>query len=376
MNSEDKKDDAKAIVSESQQGLATRPSSLISRGLRDVTAATDSKLVELGKALTSELQLDAVLHTIMDKINEELRPHTWSLLLLDQVEEELYFQIATGQGAEALKDVRVKLGQGIAGWVAQTGEAVVVPDTSRDHRFSPEVDGGAHMETRSIVAVPVKFRDTVCGVIELINYVDAGFSKRDLAVLDAIADFAAIAIENARHVQRIHELTITDDCTTLYNARHLNFMLDTELYRSQRYSFEFSLILADLNVEFEKVPVGAWFSCLAQVGEMLKSKCRLIDLTFYCGDTRFALLLPQTSKVNGCEFARKLSNLFQTAECLRYGGRIVKLPASIGVVSYPKDATTKAELWRIAHETMSLVKTRGRGGVAAANMGILQPADV
>ena len=74
---------------------------------------------ELGKALTSSLQLDQVLRTIMEKINEVLRPDTWSLLLMDQEREELYFQIATGKGAEALKDVRIKVGQGLAGWVAK-----------------------------------------------------------------------------------------------------------------------------------------------------------------------------------------------------------------------------------------------------------------
>ena len=67
---------------------------------------------ELGKALTSSLQLDQVLRTIMEKINEVLRPDTWSLLLMDADKGELYFQIATGKGAEALKDVRIKLGQG------------------------------------------------------------------------------------------------------------------------------------------------------------------------------------------------------------------------------------------------------------------------
>src|SRR5271154_6534062 len=77
---------------------------------------------ELGKALTSSLQLDQVLRTIMEKINEVLRPDTWSLLLMDQEKDELYFQIATGKGAESLKDVRIKVGQGLAGWVAQTGE--------------------------------------------------------------------------------------------------------------------------------------------------------------------------------------------------------------------------------------------------------------
>ncbi len=196
---------------------------------------------ELGKALTSSLQLDQVLRTIMEKINEVLRPDTWSLLLMDIEKQELYFQIATGKGAEALKDVRIKVGQGLAGWVAQTGEVVVVPDTTTDSRFFSQVDEKTKMATRSIVAVPVRFREQCLGVIELINCVGTeGFSRRDLALLEALADYAAIAIENARHVQRIHELTITDDCTSLYNARHLNFMLDTEIYRSHRYAFEFS----------------------------------------------------------------------------------------------------------------------------------------
>src|SRR6202167_995710 len=90
---------------------------------------------ELGKALTSSLQLDQVLRTIMEKINEVLRPDTWSLLLMDTDKQELYFQIATGKGAEKLKDLRIRVGQGLAGWVAQTGEAVVVRDTAKDSRF-------------------------------------------------------------------------------------------------------------------------------------------------------------------------------------------------------------------------------------------------
>ncbi|MFZ0968866.1 MAG: GAF domain-containing protein, partial [Candidatus Acidiferrales bacterium] len=126
---------------------------------------------ELGKALTSSLQLDQVLRTIMEKINEVLRPDTWSLLLMDQAKNELYFQIATGVGAEALRDVRIKVGQGIAGWVAQSGEPVVVPDTTQDSRFFSKVDEKTKVETRSIVAVPVRFRDQCLGVIELINCV-------------------------------------------------------------------------------------------------------------------------------------------------------------------------------------------------------------
>lgn len=330
---------------------------------------------ELGKALTSSLQLDQVLRTIMEKINEVLRPDTWSLLLMDQEKDELYFQIATGKGAESLKDVRIKVGQGLAGWVAQTGEAVVVRDTAKDSRFFGQVDAKTKMETRSIVAVPVRFRDQCLGVIELINSIGPeGFSARDLALLEALADYAAIAIENARHVQRIHELTITDDCTSLYNARHLNFMLDTEIYRSHRYAFEFSLIFIDLD-HFKSVNdthghlMGS--KLLAEIGQAIKDKCRLIDLAFRYGGDEFVVLLPQTSKENALGVARRLHKLIREAVWLKDTGINAHVTASVGVAAYPSDSRTKAELLHLADEAMYLVKNSTRDSVAASGVGLL-----
>src|ERR1700684_3126034 len=327
---------------------------------------------ELGKALTSSLQLDQVLRTIMEKINEVLRPDTWSLLLMDLEKGELFFQIATGKGAEALKDVRIKVGQGLAGWVAQTGEVVVVPDTSTDSRFFGQLDEFTKTETRSVVAVPVRFREQCLGVIELINCVGPeGFSHRDLALLEALADYAAIAIENARHVQRIHELTITDDCTSLYNARHMNFMLDTEIYRSHRYAFEFSLIFIDLD-RFKNVNdthghlVGS--KLLAEIGEAVKEKCRLIDLAFRYGGCEFVVLLPQTSKENALGVARRLHKLIREAVWLQDTGLDVHVTASVGVAAYPTDSRTKAELLHLADEAMYMVKNTTRDSVAACTV--------
>jgi diguanylate cyclase (GGDEF)-like protein len=330
---------------------------------------------ELGKALTSSLQLDQVLRTIMEKINEVLQPDTWSLLLMDIEKQELYFQIATGKGAEALKDVRIKVGQGLAGWVAQTGEAVVVPDTTKDSRFFAQVDEKTKMATRSIVAVSVRFREQCLGVIELINCVGPeGFSHRDLALLEALADYAAIAIENARHVQRIHELTITDDCTTLYNARHLNFMLDTEIYRSHRYAFEFSLIFIDLD-HFKMINDThghlSGSKLLSEIGTAIKEKCRLIDLAFRYGGDEFVLLLPQTSKENAMAVARRLHKLIRETVWLKESGINAHITASVGVASYPTDSRTKAELLHLADEAMYLVKNTTRDKVAAAGVGLL-----
>jgi len=330
---------------------------------------------ELGKALTSSLQLDQVLRTIMEKIDEFLRPDNWSLLLLDEGKQELYFELAVGKASQALKDVRVKLGQGIAGWVAQNGEAGVVPDTSKDTRFFGKVDEKTKMETQSIVAVPVKFRDTCLGVIELINCMGPdGFDSRDLKLLEALADFAAIALENARRVKRIHELTITDDCTSLYNARHMGFILETEIYRSQRYNYEFSLVFIDLD-HFKQVNdthghlVGS--RLLAEIGNALKAHCRLIDFAFRYGGDEFVILLPQTSKDNALRVARRLHKLIRETVWLEQAGLQVHITPSVGVASFPLDSRTKEGLLHLADEAMYLVKNTQRDSVAAANLGIL-----
>ena len=333
---------------------------------------------ELGKALTSSLQLDQVLRTIMEKIDEFLRPDNWSLLLLDEAKQELYFELAVGKASQALKDVRIKLGQGIAGWVAQHGEIVIVPDTSKDTRFFGKVDEKTKMETRSIVAVPVRFRDNCLGVIELINCVGPdGFDPRDLKLLEALSDFAAIALENARHVKRIHELTIKDDCTSLYNARHMGFILDTEIYRSQRYNYEFSIVFIDLD-HFKQVNdthghlVGS--RLLAEMGDALKGNCRLIDFAFRYGGDEFVILLPQTSKENAINVARRLHRLIRETKWLTKEGLDIHITPSVGLAAYPADSKTKEGLLHLADEAMYLVKNTNRDSVAVANIGILPAA--
>jgi diguanylate cyclase (GGDEF)-like protein len=333
---------------------------------------------ELGKALTSSLQLDQVLRTIMEKIDEFLHPDTWSMLLVDEAKQELYFELAIGKNAHTLKDIRIKMGQGIAGWVAQNQQAVIVPDVSKDTRFFSKVDEKTKMETRSIVAVPVRFRDHCLGVIEMINCVGVdGFHERDLALLEALADFAAIALENARHVQRIHELTITDDCTSLYNARHLNFILETEIYRSQRYGYEFSLVFLDLD-HFKRVndTFGhlAGSKLLAEIGLVLRANCRLIDFAFRYGGDEFVVLLPQTSKENACVVARRLHRLIRETHWLTSEELDVRVTTSIGVAAYPTDSKTKAQLLHLADEAMYVVKNSTRDAVAAASQGVLPVA--
>ena len=202
---------------------------------------------DVAKALTSSLNLDSVLQTIMEKMAQFFRPDTWSLLMVDEQKDELYFAIAVGDAAETLKSIRLKIGEGIAGWVAKNGESLIVPDVLNDARFAKRIDEMTKWQTRSIICIPLKSKHNVLGVIQLINCALENFSDNEMFFLHALCDYAAIAIDNARAVERIQELTITDDCTGLYNARHLYKTLESEVYRSQRFGYEFSVIFIDLD---------------------------------------------------------------------------------------------------------------------------------
>ena len=111
---------------------------------------------EVAKALTSSLNLDSILQTIMEKVAEYFRPDTWSLLMVDEDADELYFAIAVGDAAEALKSVRLKVGEGIAGWVAKNGESLIVPDVYTDPRFAKRIDEMTKWQTHSIICIPLK----------------------------------------------------------------------------------------------------------------------------------------------------------------------------------------------------------------------------
>src|SRR3990172_39727 len=333
---------------------------------------------EVGKALTSTLDLSQVLQTIMEKVSSFFRPDTWSLLLVDEETGELHFEIAIGEASESLKNVRLKPGEGIAGWVAQRGEPLIISNVGQDERFAPRLDELTKVETRSVVCVPVRGRDRVLGVIELINYVaELKLDEDDLFRLQALADYAAIAIENARYVQRIHELTITDDCTKLYNSRHLHSILEAEVYRSTRYQYEFSLIFIDLdyfkagNDQFGHM---AGSKLLGELGNVIKDHLRLIDFGFRYGGDEFVILLPQTPKRSAVNVARRLLQLIAEHTFLQDEGFNISITASLGVACFPDDAQNKEDLIRLADQAMYMVRDNHRNNIAVANQGLLVPA--
>jgi len=330
---------------------------------------------DVAKALTSSLDLDSILQTIMEKMAEYFRPDTWSLLMVDEQRDELYFAIAVGSAAEALKNLRLKVGEGIAGWVAKHGERLVVPDVYTDIRFAKRIDEMTKWETRSIICVPLRSKHRVLGVIQLVNVDMKHFTDQEEFFLQSLCDYAAIAIENARSVEKIQELTITDDCTGLYNARHLYKTLEAEVYRSARFGYEFTVLFIDLD-HFKQVNdthghlVGS--KLLAEIGYLIKAQLRLIDYAFRYGGDEFVILLPQTPKDAALVVARRLRDTLRTTLFCQEEGLNLNVRASIGVATYPHDAKTPHDVIRQADEMMYLVKNTTRDNIGIAQRGVMK----
>src|SRR5882757_1871049 len=184
---------------------------------------------DVARELTSSLELEEILSTIMNKMAQFFGPERWSLLMVDEVTGELYYAIAVGENAESLKGLRVPLGEGVAGWVASTGNPLIVPDVSLDPHWSAFAKKHPDLKIQSIACVPVRSGVKTLGVIQLLNSKLDLLSEYSISFLRILCDYAAIAIQNARSVTLIHQLTITDDCTGLFNARHLYTMLDEQV---------------------------------------------------------------------------------------------------------------------------------------------------
>lgn len=163
-------------------------------------------LSEISRNINSILDLDPLLNVVMQNATEVMKAEVSSVLLLDENEKELIFRIALGEKGEKVKKIRLKVGEGIAGWVAKTGKPIIVNDVKDEPRFNKRVDRKTGFKTRSILCVPLYSKEKMIGVIQVINKKDyLPFTNGDEELLNTFACHAAIAIENAKLYENIRE---------------------------------------------------------------------------------------------------------------------------------------------------------------------------
>lgn len=156
-------------------------------------------LLQANRILSSKLDVDEVLEAVLELAAKVVRAESASLLLLDEKTNELYFDVALGEARDTIKQIRLNVGEGIAGWVARERQPLIVNDVTKDKRFTMKVDKSTKFITRSILAVPLLAKGKLIGVVEAINKeLQQDFKQGDREAFEAFASQAAIAIENAR----------------------------------------------------------------------------------------------------------------------------------------------------------------------------------
>jgi len=320
---------------------------------------------QLARSLTSSFDLDTILRTILEHMERMVEAELWMLLMLDEPSQELYYAIAGGDQKEALKGLRVKVGEGLAGWVLEHGETVIVPEAEEDPRLQQP---GGSLAVRAAIAMPLRGRKGTQGVIEILNP-RAEMSDYTIAFLHILADHAAIAIENAHDVACIQQLTITDDTTGLHNVRHLYHVLDRELRRSKKSQKPVSLAFLDLD-RFKLVNdahghlIGS--ELLALTGRRLQELSRKQDVCFRYGGDEFVILMPETDAETALELTKTMHRALMETEFRMKNGLKLNLSASVGLASAPSDGIQVHAIIGTADARMYAVKSHGRGHVRGA----------
>jgi two-component system sensor histidine kinase HydH len=162
-------------------------------------------LARLSALVNSTLDLTEVLDNAMKFVEELMDAETSSIFEVDYDRDEVYFRLARGKWGSKAREVRLSMGEGIAGRAAREGKPILVADVEKDERFSPRIDAHTGFKTRSIICVPIKHKGRLIGVLEVLNKRGGPFDAEDLEVLTVVSNQIGIAMENARLYERLQK---------------------------------------------------------------------------------------------------------------------------------------------------------------------------
>ncbi len=339
-----------------------------------------------------ELSLAANLEEVLRRANSFVPSAAGSILLdnpqqkhEDRSQNYLTFIAAFGETAVGLVGQTIPASAGIAGRVYLTGEAYTTAEAHNDRFFYSEVDQQTSYRTRSLVAIPIRIEQEVCGVLELINRDRApAYSEQDMNLLEIFAGYISISVQNVLDGRQAQEIAKRDNLTGLYNDRYLHIAVLDEITRCTESGLDLAVLFLDLDF-FKRVNDThghlAGSQVLREVGRLLHQKTtRRRSIAARYGGDEFVLVLPETDLEAGIDVAEEIREEIVASTFCAEPTEIQPEPldlrgltCSIGIATLKRHlaengspADRKSTLLRLADAAMYVAKETGRNRTAVA----------
>lgn len=321
-------------------------------------------LQSISRAVSSSLELDKILHNVIELLKDSFGYTYISIYLLDGEMLSLGAEIGYPNG---MISNEVSIASGVIGRAARTKQTQHLRDVSTDPNFQHP-----SYEVKSEICVPLLKEDKVLGVLNVESDHTVPLGENDVNLLNTLAGSVAVAIDNARLHAEVKRMALTDAVSGLANRRAFDDYMQTEIRRARRYGGPLSLIILDLD-SFKQYndtwghPAGD--VRLREIADLLSAKVRDPDIVARYGGEEFAVVLPNTSKEGAIVLAERLRIFAQenAPVKLKDGSPISGYTISLGVATFPEDADTLDDLLIAADNAELNAKRLGKNRVCAAN---------
>ncbi len=324
-----------------------------------------SSISDLSRSIAPVLNHESLIQIILEKSTQLLKAEQGSLMLLNSDTSELLVEAEKGITDIPTEEIRLRKGEGLSGQVLESGEPLLVEDIETDPRIKQK--NRSRYKTKSFMIVPLRIEDRIAGVLNLSDKSTGDvFTENDMKLLNSFTASAAIAIERSilyKQNEELKKISVTDPLTNIYNRRYMNQRLTEEIIRFNRYRQPFSFLMIDIdgfkkyNDTFGHVTGD---KALRLVANTLSQGLRSIDIAARFGGDEFAIILPRTPKIDAIHIAERLRENTNIAPLFKEAGLPVgEMTISLGLASYPDDASSMSELIEKTDQALYLAKKGG-----------------
>lgn len=320
-------------------------------------------LLATTRLIAANHPLQEVVHRLADELNGLLGADRCSVLILDEENHQLAFHDSSALSDWERENIRFRLGEGVAGWVALHREPVLIEDVQKDPRFKKHQ--GQLRQMVSMICVPLEMHRRLIGVLTLTTgRPDHVFTRDELELVVLIAAHISLALES----HRLYELSVLDGLTNIYNRRYLDQRLSQELADSIRHQKPLTVALLDLD-RFKQLNDGfghqAGDLVLCELTGLISKELRQHDVLARYGGEEFALILAGTSSADALRLGERLRSLVAQRDFF-FKNQKLPVTVSLGMATFPEDGEDKMTLLRAADKALYRAKERGRNCVVAA----------